>query len=211
MSSLEDLIRVVLVDDQFDIHRIVKEIISTTDDIRLVGQCANGQEAIELCEYVEPDIVLMDVVMPMMDGIEATKALKDLEPDIKILVLSSYQDHENVYAMLQNGAVGYITKSSLAEDLAATIRAAHHGKLVFSSEVAEHLMKAPRPADDFQLTEREMEVLERMAEGLTNQQAALQLEISQSTLKYHVKNICVKLGVETRSEALVIAAKNNLI
>ncbi|TFH36709.1 MAG: response regulator transcription factor, partial [Anaerolineales bacterium] len=110
MKTVDNLIRVVLVDDHFEIHRIVQEILKATDDIRLVGQGANGQEGIELCEHYQPDVVLMDVVMPVMDGIEATKALNERIPDLKVLVLSSYQDHENVYAMLQNGAVGYLTK-----------------------------------------------------------------------------------------------------
>jgi NarL family two-component system response regulator LiaR len=202
---------VVLVDDQFDIHRVVQEILAATEDIRMVGQCANGREAIEVCEHVDPDVVLMDVVMPIMDGIEATKALKDHDPPPKILVLSSYQDHESVYAMLQNGAVGYLTKSSLAEDLAETIRTAHQGRLVFSHEIGEHLLKPPRPSSDFQLTDREMEVLITLADGLTNKQSAMRLSISQSTLKYHMANIYRKLGVQTRSEALVLAAKSQLI
>jgi NarL family two-component system response regulator LiaR len=153
----------------------------------------------------------MDVVMPVLDGIEATKILHERFPEMKILVLSSFQDHESVHAMLQNGAAGYLTKGSLAEDLADTIRATFQGKMVFSSEVGAHLLAPPQPAVDFQLTDRELEVLLIMAEGLTNQQSALRLSISQSTLKYHMNNIYQKLGVQTRSEALVLAAKNNLI
>lgn len=207
----ENLIRVVLVDDHFEIHRIVQEILTSTDDIRLVGQGANGQDGIELCAQYEPDIVLMDVVMPIMDGIEATKVLHESLPTIKILVLSSHQDHESVYAMLRHGVVGYLTKSALAQDLADTIRTAYQGKLVFSSEVGEHLMKPPNPSEDFKLTDRELEVQVLLAEGLTNQQSALRLSIIQSTLKFHMTNIYRKLGVQTRSEALVLAAKNNLI
>jgi NarL family two-component system response regulator LiaR len=130
---------------------------------------------------------------------------------MKILVLSSFQDHESVYAMLQNGAMGYLTKSSLADDLADTIRATCQGKMIFSSEVGEHLVSPPQPTEDFQLTDRELEVLVLLAEGMTNQQTALKLSISQSTLKYHMNNIYRKLRVQTRSEALVLAAKNNLI
>jgi NarL family two-component system response regulator LiaR len=153
----------------------------------------------------------MDVVMPVMDGIEATKVLHDRLPEIKILVLSSFQDHESVYAMLRNGAAGYLTKSSLVQDLAETIRATFHCKMVFSSEVGVHLLSPAQPAVDFHLTDRELEVLVLLAEGLTNQQTALKLSISQSTLKFHMTNIYQKLGVQTRSEALVLAAKNNLI
>lgn len=207
----QNLIRVVLVDDHAQMHRIVRVILGATTDIKLVGQGANGQDGIALCEQYQPDIALMDVVMPLMDGIEATKILHERFPEIKILVLSSYQDHESVYAMLRNGAVGYLIKSSLAEDLTDTIRATFQGKMVFSSEVGVHLMSPPQPALNFNLTDRELEVLVLLAEGLSNQQSAQKLSISQSTLKFHMSNIFQKLGVQTRSEALVLAAKNNLI
>jgi len=209
--TAEKPIRVVLVDDHYQIHRIVQGILGATEDIMLVGQGANGQEGLVLCEQYQPDIVLMDVVMPLMDGIKATKALHERLPDIKVLVLSSFQDHESVYAMLRIGAVGYLTKSSLAEDLPETIRATVQGKMVFSSEVGAHLLSPPQPIENFKLTDRELEVLVLMAEGLTNQQSAQKLSISTSTLKYHMTNIYQKLGVQTRSEALVLAAKNNLI
>ena len=204
-------IRVVLADDHAQMHRAVQVILGSTPDIKLVGQGANGEEAIALCEQYQPDIVLMDVVMPVMDGIEATQVISERFPEIKILVLSSFQDHESVYAMLKNGAVGYQTKSSLADDLAETIRAICQGKMVFSSEVGAQLVSPPQPAVDYGLTDRELEVLVLLGEGLTNQQSAQKLSISQSTLKYHMTNIYRKLGVQTRSEALVLAAKNNLI
>ena len=116
-----------------------------------------------------------------------------------------------MHAMLRNGAVGYLTKGSLAQDLAETIRATFQGKMVFSSEIGAQLVSPPQPAVNFHLTDRELEVLVLLAEGLTNQQSALKLSISQSTLKFHMTNIFEKLGVQTRSEALVLAAKNNLI
>jgi len=204
-------IRVVLVDDHLQMHKIVQTTLAATPDIILVGQGANGQDGIDLCKQYQPDIVLMDVVMPIMDGIEATKVLHERFPDIKILVMSSFHDHESVYAMLRNGAVGYLTKDTLAQDLAETIRATFQGKMVFSSEVGAQLVSSPQPAVNFHLTDRELEVLVLLAEGLTNQQSALKLSISQSTLKFHMNNIFQKLGVQTRSEALVLAAKNNLL
>lgn len=207
----KNLIRVILIDDHLQVHRIVQSVLLATPDIKLVGQGANGQEGLDLCSQYKPDIVLMDVVMPVMDGIEATKKLHEHFPDIKVLVLSSFHDHESVYTMLQNGAVGYLTKDSLAQDLAATIRSTYQGKMVFSSEVGAQLVTSPQPAIDFHLTDRELEVLVHLAEGLTNQQTALKLSISVSTLKFHMNNIYQKLGVQTRSEALVLAAKNNLI
>lgn len=209
--TTEGPIRVILVDDHAQMHRIVQQTLGATADIKLVGQGANGKEGIALCEQYQPDIALMDVIMPVMDGIEATKILHERFPEMKILVLSSFQDHESVYAMLRSGAVGYLTKGSLADDLAETIRAVCQGKMIFSSDVGEQLISQPKPAVDFNLTDRELEVLVLLAEGLTNQQGALKLSISQSTLKYHMTNIYRKLGVQTRSEALVLAAKNNLI
>jgi len=204
-------IRIVLIDDHMQMHKIVQATISSTADIKLVGQGANGQEGIALCEQYHPDVVLMDVVMPIIDGIEATKILHERFPSIKILVLSSFHDHESVYTMLRNGAVGYLTKDLLAQDLAETIRATFQGNMVFSSEIGAQLVSSPQPDVDFHLTDRELEVLVHLAQGLTNQQTALKLSISISTLKFHMNNIYQKLGVQTRSEALVLAAKNNLI
>jgi len=204
-------IRVILVDDHMQMHKIVQAAISSTADIKLVGQGANGQEGLDLCKQYQPDIVLMDVIMPIMDGIEATKILHERYHEIKIIVLSSFHDHESVYTMLRNGAVGYLTKDSVAQDLPETIRAAFLGKMVFSSEIGEQLVSPPQPAVEFNLTDRELEVLVLLAEGLTNQQSAVRLSISPSTLKFHMNNIYQKLGVQTRSEALVLAAKNNLI
>lgn len=204
-------IRVVLVDDHAQMHRIIRAILVATTDIKLVGQGSNGQEGIVLCEQYQPDIALMDVVMPIMDGIEATKVLHERFPAIKILVLSSFQDHESVYAMLRNGAVGYLTKSSLAQDLSDTIRATFQGKMVFSSEVGAQLVSPPQPAVNFHLTDRELQVLVLMAEGLNMPEMATRLVVSPATAKFHMENICRKLGVRTRSEALVVAAKNNLV
>jgi NarL family two-component system response regulator LiaR len=204
-------IRVVLIDDHFTIHNIVSTLLKQTPDIALVGQGANGQEALDLCERVQPDIVLMDVVMPVLDGIEATARLSERFPSVKVLVLSSFQDHESVYAMLRNGAVGYLTKDTLSQDLAETIRTTFQGNMVFSKDIVEKLVSPPQPVVDFHLTDRELEVLLILAEGLTNQQSAQRLSISPSTLKFHMSNIYQKLGVQTRSEALVLAAKNNLI
>jgi len=209
--TAENPIRVVLVDDHAQMHKLVQTILGATPDIKLVAQAANGQEGIVLCEQYQPDIALMDVVMPVMDGIQATKLLHERFPSVKVLVLSSFQDHESVYAMLRNGAVGYLTKSTLSQDLVGTIRTTFQGKMVFSRDVVDQLVSPSQPKIDFHLTDRELEVLVLLAEGLTNQQSAGKLSISQSTLKFHMTNIYQKLGVQTRSEALVLAAKHNLI
>ena len=206
-------IRVVVVDDHRQVHQAVTAILDAADDIELIGHGGNGQEALALCEDLNPDLILMDVVMPMMDGIQATQIIHERFPQIKILVLSSFQDHESVWAMLKNGAAGYITKSALLQDLSDTIRATHKGKVVFSPEVATHLLNRSQPevAKRFHLTDRELEVLVLVAGGQTMGQIAQELFISQSTVKFHITNILAKLGVETRSEALIVAAKNNLV
>jgi NarL family two-component system response regulator LiaR len=206
-------IRVVLADDHIQIHTLVTLLLKEAPDILLVGQAANGQEALELCRQLQPDIVLMDVVMPVMGGIEATRLLHEQFPGVKTLVLSSFQDYGSVVTMLGNGAAGYISKSSLSKDLVETIRTTFQGKMVFSTDVVAKLIAPPEGPDssDYHLTEREMEVLGLMAEGKTMPEIGDRLCISQSTVKFHITNICSKLGVSTRAEALIIAAKNRLV
>ncbi|MBC8506439.1 MAG: response regulator transcription factor [Anaerolineales bacterium] len=204
-------IRVVLIDDHIKIHKIVEVLLEPVSDMQLVGHGANGGEALDLCEQFNPDVVLMDVIMPVMDGIQATKLLHERYPAVKVLVFSSFQDHESVYAMLRNGAVGYLTKSTISNDLVETIRTTVHGNMVFSSNVIDQLMSPSQPLVDYHLTDRELEVLVLMAEGLNMPEMAEKLVISPSTIKFHMNNICRKLGVRTRSQALVLAAKNNLV
>lgn len=209
----ENPIRVLLIDDHRQVHQAVTAILAMEDDIQLVGQGSNGQEAIDLCAELQPDLVLMDVVMPVMDGVTATNCIHKQFPNIKILVLSSFQDHESVYAMLHNGATGYITKSSLTHELIDTVRTTHQGQVVLSPEVAARLLQQEplSKVERFHLTDRELEVLVLMASGQTMNQMAQALVISASTVKFHINNILSKLGVKTRSEALIIAAKNNLV
>lgn len=206
-------IRVLLVDDHRQVHQAVAAILRMVDDIELAGQGSNGQEAIDLCAELAPDLVLMDVVMPVMDGVTATAIIHEQFPDVKILVLSSFQDHESVYAMLRNGASGYVTKSALTSELIDTIRTAHQGQVVLSPEVAARLLQqeSSSAVERFHLTDRELEVLVLMAAGHTMNQIGQKLVISPSTVKFHINNILAKLGVKTRSEALIIAAKNNLV
>lgn len=207
-------IRVLVVDDHRHIHDIVTRVLIGRSDISIVGQAANGSEALRLCEEVRPDLILMDVVMPMMDGMQATERIRETYPEIKILVLSSFQDHESVYQLLRGGAVGYITKDALTNDLVNVIRTTMEGKAVFSPSVIEKLISpeaVPPAAETFNLTDRELEILVSMADGLTLQQMALKFSITLSTVKYHSANIFRKLGAQNRSEALVVAVKNNLI
>lgn len=207
-------IRVLIVDDHRHIHEVITRVLMGISDISIVGQAANGAEAVRLCEEFKPDLVLMDVVMPVMDGMQATERIREKYPDLKILVLSSFQDHESVHQLLRGGAAGYITKDALTNDLVNVIRTTMQGKAVFSPDVIEKLIspQAAAPATDkFNLTDRELEILVAMADGLTLQQMALKFSIALTTVKYHSANIFRKLGAQNRSEALVVALKNNLI
>jgi NarL family two-component system response regulator LiaR len=206
-------IRVILIDDQSNIHKIVATALMVAEDIQLVAHGSNGKDALPLCQQHQPDVVLMDVVMPVMDGIEAATLLHQRYPAIKILVLSSFQDDDTVHSMLANGASGYILKSSLASDLVDTIRTIASGHTVLSAEVADTLLHSASgsPKQKFGLTHREIEVLRHVAEGLNNGEIAAKLVISQSTVKFHIANILQKMGVDTRPEAIVLASKNNLL
>ncbi len=205
-------IRLMLVDDHRRVHEAVMTVLRVAEHIHLVGQCSNGEEAVNLVAELRPDVILMDVLMPVMDGVAATHRIREAHPDVKILALSSFQDEESVHAMLSKGANGYVLKSQIADDLVKTIEVIMAGKAVFSPEVAQQLLnpgKAERPT--YGLTEREHEVLRLMAEGLNNAEIAAKLTISRSTVKFHLTNVLLKLGVETRAEAIVLAAKNGLI
>jgi two-component system, NarL family, response regulator LiaR len=206
-------IRIVLVDDHLRVHEAVTTVLKSVEDIVLIGQGSNGAEALQLCEELQPDLILMDIVMPGMNGAEATRLIHQKFPNIKILVLSSLQDDESVHAMLENGAMGYILKGSLASDLVDTLRTAYSGKSVFSKEITQVLMRVPphEKSHDFGLTRRELEILKLMTEGLNNGEIAARLVISQSTVKFHITNIVQKMGVDTRAEALVVATKNHLV
>ncbi len=212
-----DVIRVVLVDDHRHVHQAVATVISTAADVALVGQAGNGEEALLLCEQLKPDVVLMDVIMPGMDGVAATKAIFQRFPQIKVLVLSSFQDDESVHAMLRGGAAGYVLKSALLSDLLNTIRAVQQGMQVFSPEITELLLNpsaesaAAESAADYGLTPREVEVLALMVAGLNNKEIAAKLTVSGSTVKFHLAHIVEKLSVETRSEAIAVAAKQRLV
>lgn len=213
-------VRVILADDHRHIHELVSTLLATADDVDLIAQGSTGQEAVLLCGQYQPDVLLLDIMMPVMTGLEAARIIHSKHPTVKILVLSSFQDDDSVRTMLANGAVGYVLKGALADDLLPSIRAAMHGTTVISRALIPSLLKATAESQmvavtadavDFGLTARELEVLRLMAEGNNNGQIAEQLVISQSTVKYHITNILIKLGVATRSEGIVVAAKNNLI
>ncbi len=205
-------IRVVLVDDHQHIHDVVIRLLKSVDDIHLVGQAYRGDDAVQMCALVKPDIVLMDVVMPGFDGAETARILLERCPGLRILALSSFSEYEYIKEMLDSGAKGYLVKSAIAEDLINTIRATYTGNTVFSPEIARTILSPPPAKEsDFDLTSREREVLALMAQGQTNAQIALALNISQPTVRFHFNNILLKFKVDTRSEVLVMAAKYRLV
>ena len=209
--ATSDVIRLMLIDDHRSTHEIVKGILLSSGDIKLVAQGSNGEDALYLCDEVRPDVILMDIVMPGIDGVEATKLIHTKHPEVKILALSSFQDDDSVRQMLQSGAVGYVLKGSLMQDLVNTIRATFRGKAVFSPEITQTLLRSPETKNDFGLTDREKEVLRLLASGMNNNEIGDKLVISVSTVKFHITNILVKMQVETRAEAIVLAAKNDLV
>jgi NarL family two-component system response regulator LiaR len=208
-------IRIVLIDDNVDIHEAVLMTLEGVNDIDLVGRAMDGDAGLRLCEKYNPDVVLMDVVMPRMSGIEATRELNARMPHIKTLVLSSYQDIQDIRELLQLGAVGYTLKHSLNEHLADAIRAAYSGNTVMAPEISQKLldniMQFGESNSNFTLTARELEVLSHMANGLNNKEIAHTLFISRSTVKFHISNIIEKMEVETRAEAIVLAVRHHLV
>ena len=205
------IIKVMLVDDHRRVHQAISEMLSFYDDIELIAQANNGRDAVELCEVYQPDLVLMDVVMPIMDGVEATKHIIQKQPAMKILALSSFREHNAVRDMLESGAIGYVLKDSSVDELEDTIRIAHAGQSVLSPEVMQTLFEVPQSNLAGTLSPREKEILTHFANGKTNGEIAATLNISISTVKFHISNIICKLGVQTRAEALVTAAKHNLV
>jgi NarL family two-component system response regulator LiaR len=206
-------IRLMIVDD----HRVVRSGLSAFllayDDLKLVGEASDGQEAVRLCAKVKPDVVLMDLVMPGMDGIAATKAIREQYPDTKVIALTSFGDQERVQAALKAGAIGYLLKDVSDVELVAAVRNAASGRPTLAPDAQRALIQATtgpkRPGSD--LTEREREVLALMVKGMSNDEIAEHLTVRPSTAKFHVSNVLSKLGVATRTEAVAMALQNHLI
>lgn len=208
-------IKVLLVDDHEMVRIGLAAVLGTEDDIEVVGEASNGQEGIRLAQQFKPDIVLMDLVMEGMDGIETTRRLLQLEPDCKVIVLTSFLDDEKMYPVIEAGAFSYLLKTSRAGEIAQAIRAAVKNQPILESQVASKIMnrfRQPKPdkAPHHELTDREMEVLRLIAKGKSNQDVADELYIGIKTVKFHVTNILAKLGVEDRTQAAIYAFKHGL-
>jgi NarL family two-component system response regulator LiaR len=206
-------IRVMIVDD----HPIVREGLVTLLDsdpvLTLVGEAPDGGRAIELCSQVVPDVILMDLMMPEVDGVTAIRSIMKTHPDIRILVLTSFVEHELLQAALEAGAVGYLLKNISAMQLSEAIKNAQSGKPSLAPEATQALIHAATapPSLGHDLTPREFDVLNHLVEGLTNAEVAQRLGISPSTVKNHISNILSKLGAASRTEAATIALKHKLV
>lgn len=207
------MIRILLVDDHEMVRIGVSAYLQSQKDMEVVGEATNGQEAVQMALELRPDLILMDMVMPIMNGAEATKAIINQWPEAKIMVVTSFLDDDKVYPALQAGAVSYILKTSKASRIADSIRETMNGTPVLEPEVMTKMMKQMRHERVLheELTEREMEILLLLARGLTNQEVAEQLFIAVKTVKTHVSNILAKLEVHDRTQAVIYAFQHKLI
>jgi NarL family two-component system response regulator LiaR len=206
-------IQVMVVDDHDMVRRGLAAFLRIKPDLKLIGEARNGQEAVDMCAELQPDVILMDLVMPEMDGATATRLIRECCPKIQVIALTSFQEQSLVEEALQAGAIGYLLKNVSASDLAEAIRAAQAGKTTLAPEAVEALVHASsrEPALGHDLTPREREVLVLLVEGLTNPEIADRLTVSRSTAKAHVSNILSKLGASTRMEAISLALQHKLV
>ncbi|UPM52692.1 response regulator transcription factor [Gottfriedia acidiceleris] len=209
------MIKVVLVDDHEMVRMGVSTYLSTQSDIEVVGQASNGKEGVELVLEKRPDIVLMDLIMEVMDGIEATKQIISKWPEAKIIIVTSFIDDENVYPAIDAGAISYMLKTSRASDIANAIRTTYKGGSVLEPVVTGKMMNRMRKSTQRELhddlTAREQEVLHLMTEGKSNQEIADTLFVSLKTVKTHVSNILTKLEVVDRTQAVIYAFRHGIV
>jgi DNA-binding NarL/FixJ family response regulator len=210
------MIKVLLVDDQSLIRQGLKALLELEPDLELVGEAENGEQAISLVPQLQPDVVLMDIRMPLMDGVAATREIQKRFPGTKILVLTTFDDDEYVTAALQNGAMGYLLKDTPSEELAVAIRAVHKGYTQLGPGIVKKLLtqfssseltqpSPPAPPILAELTPREKEVLQLIATGASNREIAQELYISEGTVKNHVTNILNRLNLRDRTQAAIFA------
>jgi DNA-binding NarL/FixJ family response regulator len=215
-------VRVLLVDDQALFREGLETLLSVHEDIQVVGQASNGQEAVEVAAKVQPDVVLMDVRMPILDGVRATRLLKEAQPQCRVIVLTTFDDDEYIFDALRLGAVGYLLKDVASAQLVEAIRAAARGESILEPSVAAKVIAefsrvsslVPSAQMDElvePLSERELEILSLIARGASNKEIAGQLYIAEGTVKNHITHILGKLGVRDRTQAALKAKEMNLI
>lgn len=207
-------IRVLLIDDHAVVRRGLRAFLTTYEDIDVVGEAAGGAEGLALVRQLLPDVVLMDLVMPAIDGIEATRQIKLYSPTTQVIVLTSYSEDERIFPAIKAGALSYLLKDVGPDDLVRAIRAARHGEATLHPAVAARLMheltvSRTSPLDD--LTDRERDVLSCIARGMSNADIAAKLVISERTVKTHVSNILSKLHLQDRTQAALLALREKLV
>ena len=214
------MIRVVLVDDQELVRTGLAMVVDSQDDLQVVGQAANGEQALDVVASTSPDVVLMDVRMPKMDGVEATRRLLERQPGVQVVVVTTYDLDEHAFAALKAGASGFLLKDASGEDVIAAIRAVHRGDAVLAPSTTRRLLQhvsgalpGPRTGRDplEQLTAREREVLLEVASGASNAEIAGRLYLSEATVKTHVGRLLHKLGLRDRVHAVVLAYESGLV
>lgn len=211
--SADKPIRVMIVDDHKVVRSGLSAFLMAYDDLELVAEADSGEKALALCNKYHPDVILMDLVMPKMNGAEATEAILKHDPAAKVIALTSFKEKALVESALQAGAIGYLLKNVDADDLAHAIRQAFAGQPTLAPEAAQILIQASRNSHKpgIDLTDREKEVLGLLVSGLTNPEIADRLVVSKSTVKFHVSSILSKLQVSSRTEAVAKALQENLL
>ncbi len=213
-----DKISVLIADDHSLMRQGLKQILELEEDMQVIGQATNGQEAVDMIKRLKPDVVLMDINMPVMNGIQAIKELREAYVPSKIVVLTIHEDREYLFKTLQTGAEGYVLKDAESSVLLAAIRSVYNGQNYIQPNMTRELVKEftrvtrneKRRSDEIPLTDREIEVIELIAEGMLNKQIAQKLFISEKTVKNHVSNIFKKLNVSDRTQAAIYALKHNI-
>jgi len=212
--------RILIADDHPLLREALCQVFSNQKDMEIVGQAGNGEEAIDLASQLKPDILVMDIMMPKFDGLEASRQIKKITPNTAILILTAYDDDNYVLGLLEAGATGYLMKSAKGQDLVEAVRAVRAGESVLHPKIIEKLLKqamAAKPAETVEpkikdlLSDREMEMLKLLATGMSNKEIAEKLYLSLRTVKAHMSNIFTKMNVASRSEALVEALRTGLL
>ena len=205
-------IRVLITDDHGVVRQGLRMFLSLDPDIQVVGEAQDGREALAMARELKPDVVLMDLLMPVMDGLESTKAIRTELPEVEVIALTSVLEGASVTGAIRAGAIGYLLKDTDAEGLHQAIRGAAEGGVHLSPEAAAHLMREVRaPENPEALSDRETEVLRLLARGKANKQIASELYIEEHTVKAHVSSILMKLGVQSRTQAALHAVRTGLV